>query len=55
MKKIVNKMKIEAYCYQFLLKDAYINFSRIPIPIQNRIFLAFNINPDDQLSKLYWE
>jgi hypothetical protein len=39
----------------FVLKQAYENFAGLPPTVQNRILLAFDVNPENENEKVHWE
>lgn len=46
---------LELWANLFILREAYEIFEFLTPPIQNRILLAFDINPENDEEKIYYE
>jgi hypothetical protein len=46
---------LEPWANLFILREAYDVFEHLSQPIQNRILLAFDMNPENEEEKIYYE
>ncbi|CAD8127182.1 unnamed protein product [Paramecium sonneborni] len=49
-----NNNHIDPFIYQFILRESYLSFTELSSVVQDRILLAFDINPHNEQEKVYY-